>query len=106
MLSRLSYVAAACALLIAIWAIAPSSSTSLAIDTALTPTADATVDEARPDTNFGATSTLRVDQNHASGNRYESYLRFDLGRMSRAPWNFGGGPLMFRRRCPHHRIGV
>jgi 2-polyprenyl-3-methyl-5-hydroxy-6-metoxy-1,4-benzoquinol methylase len=27
-------------------------------------------------------------------------------RMSRVPWNFGGGPVMFRRLPPHHRMGA
>jgi undecaprenyl-diphosphatase len=27
-------------------------------------------------------------------------------RMSRVPWNFGGGPVMFRRLPPHHGMGL
>ena len=29
-----------------------------------------------------------------------------VGRMSRVPWNLGGGPVMFKRLPPHPRMGV
>lgn len=53
---------------------APAASTLLR-----RPTADATVDEKRPSTNFGAAATLLVDDDHGSGLDYWSYLRFDIG---------------------------
>jgi acid phosphatase type 7 len=43
------------------------------------PTADATVDEKRPDRRSGTSETLLVDDDHGNGTDYWSYLRFDIG---------------------------
>jgi len=40
-----------------------------------------------------------------AGTRWNRPFRVDV-RMSRVPWNFGGGPVMVRRQRPHHRMGL
>ncbi|MEO6654122.1 MAG: DNRLRE domain-containing protein, partial [Ilumatobacteraceae bacterium] len=75
-------MSATIALLMGGLAFGTSRSTSYASQTALEPTADATVDEAKPDANFGDSTRLLVDQNHGAGYRYQSYVQFDLGALN------------------------
>lgn len=82
MFSRICRVAATVAVLTAGLAFGVSRSTSYAAQRVFEPTADATVDESRPNTNFGDSGTLNVDLNHAGGYEYESYLRFNLGSLT------------------------